>query len=222
MSLRNLIAASMVFALFAVAACGVKAEAVPSATPDSMTFWLETSKDPGMSQWWANETTGAYYFELVITSLADGLGATFNFSLTDLGVEAGLGDGKDGVKFKDFTIREGSGTGDGKVWNTYFSGNGFWDNGGWLPTSATFQFADGMDWDTFYADFTAEDSLLYVSAHMQALNVTSGGDSINEGKYTLRGTPDTGKKDVTPEPATLLMLGLGAGALPLARRFRRK
>ncbi len=88
------------------------------------------------------------------------------------------------------------------------------------PVTSTLLFANNTNtWETF-AGFLENDNFKIVG-HLQSLNQPSiqGATLIWEGKIE-KGDYET--KGVTPEPATVLVLGLGLAGLPIVRRFRKK
>ncbi|MDR3108335.1 MAG: PEP-CTERM sorting domain-containing protein [Planctomycetaceae bacterium] len=144
------------------------------------------------------------------------VGTQLTFSLTQTGIDAGYAGGQDGVKFKDFELLSV----DLGSLSELFVGNlppatskDGWTNGGWATnstgTSYDLTFADGVDWD-YFASLVAKDGIK-IEAHVQSINVLEGKDSINGALFTYDGGS-------TPEPASLLIFGIGAASLGLLRR----
>ena len=115
------------------------------------------------------------------------------------------------------------------VFSSNFSGSAFGGNSIITPNSpitASLTFKTGYSWEDFEALIVNGD--ISIIGHIQSLNSNVAGvQSINGAKFTLdtRSSENTGSTSVeetptnaTPEPATLLILGLGfAGAGFVAR-----
>ena len=200
--------------------------AAANAKADTITFTLDHSKDPKV----ADLLPG---FQFMFEGSNDSDAVTLTFDLTDYGYAQGYDGGNNKtVKFKAFNIEfladpqyiaGVDGLADifnGKVTDLY------WDNEGWTPTTAELTFADGITWDMFAESIAG---FLEISAHIQSIFTDwKDGESINEAvfKYddgtgsflSLPGEDDAS----TPEPATLVLMGLGLAGVGAAARRRMK
>ena len=150
-------------------------------------------------------------------------GVDFTFIVTDLSMFD-----KDFAKFTDNgNVKTGVNPGE------YFSGELKFANNDKIYDSATstLKFNEGYDWLMFENAILAGEVSIY--GHLQSLkNGISGlkGNSINGAEFTYAGgisgieeiPVDPEIPTETPEPATMLLFGLGAVALPLTQRFRNK
>lgn len=84
--------------------------------------------------------------------------------------------------------------------------------------STTLKFDNGKTWEDFAKFITSEaGEAFFMTVHIQELG--ENGDSFNSAKFTL--DSKWGGRSTTPEPATMLILGLGLAGLPVVRRFRK-
>jgi hypothetical protein len=216
-TIKNIFAASVLTLTLVAIATPVRADLL--SAPTEIYFNLTGAKD--QSQDHKNLWGG---FEFVVSKTD--AGASLTLKLTPEGVANGYGTGDGGIKFKDFSI---SLTGLNDIFTTTQYD---WSNNGWTGadnqgTSTGLTFKNGMDWETF---LTIVDDMV-INAHILSINANgNGGYSLNDAKFTYYGTDEPGQipptepgepgdSAATPEPATLLLFGLGMVGLGIRRRF---
>ena len=158
-------------------------------------------------------------FQFTFSQNGNGAKLTFDLSpyVYQNHLEDIVGGGDKGLKFKDFFFKD-------DLDSIFSFKNLSWSNGGWTSTSNTstsvlLDFANGYTWEDFEKLVNSEDFNGYIEAHLQSIG--KGGQSINEGKFTVTREPDQGASGgTTPEPATLLIIGLGTIGAGFAARRR--
>ncbi|MDR3109035.1 MAG: PEP-CTERM sorting domain-containing protein [Planctomycetaceae bacterium] len=198
------------FVCFSVCLSGVgQAEFITSEIPE-FTFNLTGAKNTDHKDQWDG-------FQFTFSALTDSetgriVGTQLTFSLTQAGIDAGYAGGKDPVKFKDFELKI-NGVDDLFKGSTSYK----WDNGGWASndtgTSINLMFADGISWDDFAALIANGD--IEILAHLQSIGANN--NSINDALFTYT-KPEENDGGSTPEPASLLIFGIGAVGLGLLRK----
>jgi len=200
--------ACLFFVCFFVAAAQVSRADYSVIPGDSYVFSLTSAKNEDWKQYW-----DGFQFTFERIQENDGgavIGSRLTFDLTQFGYGEGLDAGKDTVKFKSFSA----------PWlNELFTAsslNGAWSNKGWTPTYVDLIFKTDVNWDDFA--YLAETSVLEM--HIQSIGVSNF--SINQAVFThLPG----GNTAATPEPAALLIFGVGAigmGTIALRRKQQRQ
>ena len=203
--MKNLLAVVTCLSLFVMASVA-QAELL-SKYDDSYRFVLTSSKDPKASDYWGG-------FEILV-SKGENNTVDFTFDFVD-GYES-FGGGKNGQA----KILNGS----WKIWGNelgdYLLTSSFQTgNQEWTPIFKNAGLVDGITWDAFAAYITDSGSNFYMQAHIQAV---TGGDvnSINAGNFTWVLEPP-GPPAATPEPASMLIFGIGLAGIGGLRCTRPK
>ena len=217
--MRKVLFVCVAAALLLGVAANAKADLATPATPDSLTFvlssWKDNSTVQGINKSLSAGSEGVLSVENAFQftfSKGEGNFATLTFDYSDLvyanSWESLVG-GADTLKFKNFSLYGFESIFASSQWNPAMSD--------FSPTSNNFTFANDNTWESFVAFVLGEDFDGYIKAHIQSIG--SGGASINAGEFTLKGTVEPFSH--APEPATLLILGLGAVGAGLAARRRK-
>lgn len=212
--MRSVLSVFYIVAVFSLLTATAKAD-VMNSTPNSVDFiltgWKDNNKVQGIKDSFGNlAIEDAFQFTFAKSDSGASLIFDFGKAVYDQGLQNLVGGIKDTLKFKEFKLE-----GFTDMFVTPYPTN--WDNGGWAKTSIDLTFANGNDWDSFINYIQGDEFTGYISAHIQSIG--AAGASINEGKFTLDGRIKGESTTTTPEPATLLILGLGlVGSGFVARR----